>query len=73
MVFLINLLKKWKNRLHLQRYSLKFTVTVRKACIVRYRFFKNLCLVIFFIHIIQLSLFSNEYLPLADKKVNIHY
>ena len=29
----------------------------------------KLCLVIFFIHIIQLSLFSSEYLPKAGKKL----
>ena len=32
---------------------------------------KKLCLAIFFIHIIQLSLFSVEYLPIGGKKVNI--
>ena len=37
-----------------------------------YKIFKNLCIVICFIHIIQWSHFSNEYLPIADKKVNIH-
>ena len=33
----------------------------------------KLCLVIFFIHIIKLSLFSSEYLPIAGKKVNIFF
>ena len=34
----------------------------------------NLCyLVIFFIHIIQMTLFSREYLPIAGNKVNNHY
>ena len=36
------------------------------------KFKKKLCLVIFFIHIIQLSLFCSEYLPKAVKKVNNH-
>ena len=42
-----------------------------KRCTFEYNFTsqKKLCLVIFFIHIIQLSLFNNEYLPIADKKV----
>ena len=62
-----------------RRYQAKFTKTVSehlKVChIWRINILKNLCLVICFIHIIQLSLFSNEYLSIAGKKekmVHVH-
>ena len=37
------------------------------------KFKKQLMFSYIFIHIIQLSLFSSEYLPIAGKKVNIYY
>ena len=47
------------------RYQPKFAKTVPELL--------SICLVISFIHIIQLSLLGSEYLPIAGKKVNIHY
>ena len=61
----------------IRRYQAKFAITVPehlKVCHICLMKFKHkLCLVIIFIHIIQLSLLSSEYLPIAGKKVNIHY
>ena len=62
-----------------RRYQAKFAKTVPehlKFChiwLIEFEEKNNLCLVIFFIHIIELSLFSREYLLKAGKKVNIHY
>ena len=60
-----------------RRHQAKFSKTVPEHLKIRHIWLinseNNLCLVIFFIRIIQLSLFSNAYLPIAGKKVNIHY
>ena len=60
-----------------RRYQAKFAKTVPehwRSVIFGLSFFLNkLCFVIFFIHIIQLSLFSSEYLPFYLLLVNIHY
>ena len=73
----VHLWVKKRTKSLVRRYQAKFANTfpehLKDCHIWLIKFFEKSCLVIYYIHIIQLSVFSSEYLPIAGKKVKNHY